>query len=318
MLYFALKHLIYMKDKWFVIVNPTSGSGIAKKKWSFINKQLKNHNFNFSFQFTQFHQHAVNLSKDAINSGYRNIIAIGGDGTFHQVINGIHQTEINNIRLGIIPVGTGNDWVKTYGIPTDIKKAISIIRANFTTKQDIGKIKITSGKEIYFNNLAGVGFDAYVAKNINKFKKLGFLAYLVAGIISIFNFKKPILTIQIGDKEIIKKSKSLMLLIGICNYCGGGMRLTKDVNTKDGLFDITYVEHFGFFNILTNIHTIFNGRLTNHKLVKTFKGKTLNIINSKIQTAYIQADGELIGSGSFEVSQVKSPINFIIPEPVKS
>ena len=109
-----------------------------------------------------------------------------------------------------------------------------------------------------------------------------------------------------------------MLLIGICNYCGGGMQLTKDVNIRDGLFDITYVEYFSFFNILTNIHNIFNGRLTHHKLVKTFKGKTLKIINSNIQRAYIQADGELIGVGSFKVSQVKSSINFLIPEPVKS
>lgn len=317
--YFAYLILFkIMNDKWFVIVNPTSGNGAASKKWPLIEKKLKKEAFIFDYKKSEYHNHAEDLSKEAVELGYNKIIAVGGDGTFHQVINGISkskQTKNKKIKLGIIPVGTGNDWVKTYKIPTDIKKAISIIQKDNTCIQDLGKITLlSSNKIIYFNNLAGVGFDAFVVKKIQHYKNLGVIAYLVAGIISIINFKRPLLTIQIGASRIIKKRKSLMLLIGLCSYCGGGMRLTKDVNTTDNLFDITYVERFGFFNIFTNLHNIFNGELCNHKLVKTYKSYYLKIDITNSQNTYIQADGELIGSESFTVVIEESNINFIIPE----
>ena len=311
-----------MKEQWFVIINPTSGNGAASKKWPYIKETLRNHSFNFIYKKTEYHQHAIELAVNAVDKGFTKIIAVGGDGTFHEVVNGILKSKMKNkqeIKLGIIPVGTGNDWVKTYNISTNYKEAIAIITNDYSTKQDIGKLTISETNEVvYFNNLAGIGFDAYVVKKIAHYKNFGFLAYLIAGILSIINFKKPGLTIDIGSKRVVTNQKSLTLLIGICKYCGGGMRLTKDVHPEDGLFDITYVEHFGFFNILANLHNIFNGKLCDHYLVKTFKSNTVNITCKKTQNTYIQADGEKIGKGSFTVSTIKSPINFIIPDPSKS
>ena len=264
-----------MTNKWFVVINPTSGNGSAGKKWPQIKQLLIERSFDFDYKISQYHKHAIHLTTEAILYGYKKIIAVGGDGTFHQVVNGIYNSEkITNldIKLGIIPVGTGNDWVKTYNIPANYHEAVSIIENDFTTVQDIGKLTVEeSNEKIYFNNLAGIGFDAFVAQKIHHYKYLGYLAYLIAGILSIMNFKRPKLSIQIDNKTIVTNKKSLMFLIGLCNYCGGGMQLTENVKLSDGLFDITYVEHFGFFNILFNLHNIFNGRLCNHKLVKTFK-----------------------------------------------
>ena len=240
-----------MKDNWFVIINPTSGNGTASKKWPDIKDTLTNQSFKFNYKKTEYPQHAIDITVKAVEKGYTKIIAVGGDGTFHEVINGILKSKLNNnkeVKVGIIPVGTGNDWVKTYNIPTNYKEAIAIIMKDYTTIQDIGKLTINETNEVvYFNNLAGIGFDAYVANKIDHYKNLGFLAYLIAGILSIINFKRPVLTVDVGSKRIVSNKKSLTLLIGICKYCGGGMRLTKDVYPKDGLFDITYVENFGFF-----------------------------------------------------------------------
>lgn len=227
-----------MNAKWFVIINPTSGNGAAKKKWNSIYNELKKQEFNFDFSFTEYKKHSVELIEKALKKGITNFICVGGDGTFHTIVNGIlhlNPANISAIKLGIIPVGTANDWIKTYKIPNHYKKAIQIIKTEFTIKQDVGKLHIYENNLIvYFINLAGIGFDGYVVNKVHKFKYLGFLAYLTGALISIASYKKSTLEIIFDETKI--KEKTLMLLIGICNYSGGGMQLTQNVNPTDGFF----------------------------------------------------------------------------------
>lgn len=284
-----------MTNKWFVIINPTSGNGASKKKWPLIFNELKKQQFNFEFHFTEHKNHAIELIQNAINKGFKKVISVGGDGTLHSIVNGILNLNLANISeltIGIIPIGTGNDWVKTYNISKHYKKAIEIIKAENTIKQDIGKIILTeTNKIIYFNNLAGIGFDAYVVNKVHKFKNLGSLAYLTGALVSLFSYKKSLLEIHFNNK--IKKNKTLLLFIGICNYCGGGMQLTKNPNPTDGLF---------------------NGKITNHKIVENYKTNSLVIKVLDSQKTYIQADGELIGSGNFSVTLIPNALTFITPK----
>ena len=104
-----------------------------------------------------------------------------------------------------------------------------------------------------------------------------------------------------------------MVLIGICKYSGGGMQLTKNPNSTDGLLDISYIKDLTLLTILNNIQSLFNGKITNHKLINTYKASTLKINVLDNNKSYIQADGELIGSGDFLVSILPKAINFIIP-----
>ena len=114
---------------------------------------LKLKNINFSYSFTEYRKHEVILVDKAIKQGYRNIISVGGDGTLHHVVNGIMKQryiKTSKIKLGVIPLGTGNDWIKTYGIPLSIKKSINIIISNKTIYQDIGYINLpTYPKDSY-------------------------------------------------------------------------------------------------------------------------------------------------------------------------
>jgi len=113
--------------------------------------------------------------------------------------------------------------------------------------------------------------------------------------------------------NIVLKGKTLMLLIGLCKYSGGGMQLTKSTNPSDGLFDISYIQKITLFTILGNIKGLFNGNITNHKLVNTYKTSSIRITVLDTQKTYIQADGELIGLGDFTVELLPKAINFIIP-----
>ena len=305
-----------MGEKWFVIINPTSGNGAAKKKWNPICNELIKQKFDFEFSLTEYKKHSVALIEKAIKQGITKFICVGGDGTLHNMVNGIlslNPANISAIKIGIIPVGTGNDWVKTYKISNEYKKAIQTIKAEFTIKQDIGKLFINENNStIYFNNLAGIGFDGYVVNKVHKFKYLGFLAYLTGALLSIASYKKSALEITFDHTEI--KEKTLMLLIGICKYSGGGMQLTKNANSTDGLFDISHINKIGLLTLLGNIGGLFNGNITNHKLVTNYKTSKLNIKDLDTHITYIQADGELVGSGSFEAEIIPAALNFIVPE----
>lgn len=300
-------------SSWFIIANPTAGNNAVKKKKDAIINILNIENIDFEFIFSEYHLHEIELVYTAISNGFRNFISIGGDGTLHNIVNGIMtQKKVDplTIKVGVIPFGTGNDWVKTYNISKKLKKAISIIKRGKTISQDIGKIKLlNTEKTIYFNNLAGIGFDGYVVKTINKYKKLGPLSYLFGSIIGFINYRKSQLEIYFNGTKIT--TKSLLTLVGICEYSGGGMKLTKDVNTTDNLFDISIAKNFNFITLLLNIKSFFNGKIVNHHEVETFKTSEIKIISSD-KNSFIQADGELIGQGGFIATIIPSQINFII------
>jgi len=304
-----------MSQKWFVIVNPVSGNGAAKKKWPLIFTELQAQAFSFEFAITEHKNHALDLIEEAVKKGFKKFICVGGDGTLHTIVNGILTIKppiYSEIKIGIVPIGTGNDWIKTYHISKNYKKAIQTIKGENSLKQDIGKITLAKNNEvIYFNNLAGIGFDGYVVNKVHKFKNLGFLAYLAGAIVSLASYKKANLEIRFNN--IVIKEPTLMLLIGICKYSGGGMQLTKNAHPTDGLFDISHIHKVHLFNILGNLKGLFNGNITDHKLVNNYKTSSLDIKVLDTQKAYIQADGELIGSGDFKVSMIENAISFIVP-----
>lgn len=305
-----------MNKEWLVIINPKSGNGKALKKWNLIKTELQNQKFKFTYTFTKYHKHAIKIIEQAVKHNISKFICVGGDGSLHHIVNGlmIHQKTINlhAIKLGIIPVGTGNDWIKTYGISKDIKEAISIIKKEKTFLQDIGKITLLkSNKTVYFNNIAGIGFDAFVVKNVQHFKKFGFIAYLISSLLSIIFYKRSNLKIKFNNTTLNKKS--IVLLFGIGKFSGGGMQLTKFKTANSGFLEITYLDHLNIFMLLKHINKLFVGKVTDLSFVKTFKSASIKVeINSNITTTYIQTDGELIDSENFKVTIEPKALPFII------
>jgi len=297
-------------NTWFLIVNPSSGNKNFKNSWNEIKYLLNLKKIQYSFAFSQYTKHEVELVREVIKKGYKIIISVGGDGTLHHVINGVMtQTYIktNKVKIGIIPLGTGNDWIKTYNIPNSIEKSIAIIKKNTTILQDIGCITLLNGKKEYFNNLAGIGYDGYVVKNLKYLKKVGSIAFLLSGLYSLLSYRKKKYSITIGDETL--KEECLMIVFGICKYSGGGLRVTKYPNPTDGLLDITIVKKFSFFNLLFNLPKLYNGNIVHHKKVDNYKVKELNIINDN---SIIEADGEVVGYGSLDVTILQNAVQFLV------
>jgi len=301
-----------VKNSCFLIANPTSGNGNFSKKWKKIQHILKTKKIDYSFAFTKYSKHEIELVNTAIQQGFRIIISIGGDGTLHNVVNGIMlQTYIktSELTIGVIPLGTGNDWIKTYNIPNDIEEAIDIIQQHKVILQDIGVIE-TNGKKLhYFNNVAGLGYDGYIVNKLNSLKRFGAVAYLLSGLYGLLFYKKNTFKILFNDTVI--KTKCLMTVVGICQFSGGGMQFTKDVNPTDGLLDVTIAKNLTFIDLVLNLPKLYSGKIVHHKKVETYKTNEIIIIpiNSK---PFIQADGELIGTGKIKVTIVKNATQFFI------
>ncbi|MBT8395108.1 MAG: diacylglycerol kinase family lipid kinase [Bacteroidia bacterium] len=299
--------------KWFVIINPTSGNGSSKLKWPKIESLLTTNSFDFDYAFTEHENHSTELIQQAIENGILNIVCVGGDGTLHNVVNAImSQTQVpsKDIKIGVIPIGTGNDWVKTHDIPNDFEKAIQIIKNGNKKTQDLGKIEFINEERnpVYFNNLAGVGFDGFVVSKVHKYKHFGALAYLTGAVLGLFSFKNFKSKVVVNDEEI--KTKTLMILIGLCNYSGGGMQLTKEANPFDGLFDISVAKNLNAFDIIRNLFRLFNGKIVYHKKVETLKTDSISITINEDNFPFIQADGELIGKGNIKLSVVPKAFTF--------
>lgn len=300
-----------MKTTWFLIVNPSSGSSRFTKVWSNIQSELNKLNIDYDFAFTKSSKDEIRIVKSALKNGFQKLIVVGGDGTLHHVLNGIFKQNTirtNQIKLGIIPIGTGNDWIKTYNIPNSIQKAIAVINNDKTATQDVGLIHNNSTKE-YFINVAGIGYDGYVVQKLQHLKKLGSISYLISGLYGLLFYKKSNYIIKTPNETYT--SKCLMVLFGICSYSGGGMKMTKDANPNDGLLDVTIAKDFSFFDLVFNLPKIYNGKIIHHSKVINLKTDKINVIDNK-QESLIEADGELVGRGSTQVSIIPKSIQVFV------
>ena len=299
--------------KWFVIINPISGNGKSKKKWPQIKRELETVGFNFEFAFTEYSKHSSLLLTTALDKGITNIICIGGDGTLHNIVNGIMNQKTNpthKITVGMIPIGTGNDWVKTHNIPNKFVDAIKLIQQGNILTQDVGKIEFTNQNKpsVFFNNLAGIGFDGYVANKVVKYKKLGPIAYLIGALFGLFSFNNFNSTCYINADCF--SNKTLMVLIGLGKFSGGGMQLTKTPNPFDGLFDISIAKNLNKLEIIKNLGKLYNGKITNHRKVFSLKSDAIKIVVEEKHSPYIQADGEVIGTGNILVTLIPKAFSF--------
>ena len=305
-------------NDWLVIVNLHSGSKRCEKDWPEIKSLLEDSSLKLEYVFTERTYHAIEITKNYITEkGYKNIIIVGGDGTMNEVVNGLFRQErypTTEITLGLITVGTGNDWGRYYGMNKSYKKMIKAITKGKTFIQDVGKVNYehTAEKEDrYFVNIAGMGYDALVAKktNISKEKgRGGVLIYLINLLQSLFQYSYTKLRITADGKQVFD-GKVFTISIGICKYNGGGMMQLPFAVSDDGLFDVTLVRKTSKLRVIRKVKNQYDGSFINMKDVETYRGKNFIIESIPNNALFLETDGESLGH---------SPLYFeIVPKSVK-
>lgn len=303
-------------QEWMVIVNPNAGSGKGRKDWDRISALLEKENIPFCSKFTMEKGQAAEFTGDAIKEGYRKIISVGGDGTLNEVVNGVFSQQAcpsEKIVLGMIPVGTGNDWGRMFSIPLVYEGAVAVIKEHKTLLHDIGIVSYYSGSEQhkrYFINIAGVGFESVVVRKTNKQKDKGRsnnAIYLYNLLTSLISYRNTVSDIIVDGRK--STSKVFSVNVGNGRYCGGGMRQTPEALPDDGLLDITVIKGIGKIEIIRNLKILYDGTILSHPKVDGYRAKNLRVESESL--LYVEADGESLGHTPAEFSIIPSAINIV-------
>ncbi|MFH1121559.1 MAG: diacylglycerol kinase family protein [Bacteroidota bacterium] len=285
---------------WFVIVNPNAGRRKGEKDWLEIAALLNDAGIRFISVFTEHPNHAVKLARKYIETGYRQIIVVGGDGTLNEVVNGVYTQKKylpQEITLAMIPVGTGNDWGRSFNIPSGYREAIQVISRQITKLQDVGRVNYIHkdlAKQRHFINMAGLGFDAMVAKRTNKVKergKSGPFSYLISLFTSLIAYKPIISRVTVDGQNI--DADVFSMSVAICRFNGGGMMQAPDAIPDDGLFDVTIITRVSRFLVIRSVKKLYDGSFLSMPQVKTFRGAHVEIVSNP--DLYLETDGESLG-----------------------
>jgi len=291
-----------------IIINPKAGRNISRK---FIEKPIDTIKKFFSdkkitvdIKETKRKGHAKILAK---NKRFDIIIAVGGDGTINEVINGFsleNSNADNRQLLGIIPTGSENVFAKEMNIPLNVKRACEVILRMNHRKIDLG---LVNNKRFIFT--LGIGFDAQAITQADPFIKqiIGKHSYLLAGFKTLFSYKQEEITITNKNK----KHKGYFALVNNLKLYGGKMIFTPDAKPDDGYFDVCLFKKRDIFSMFKNLASAKSGHIKTFGDVEIFKCKEA-IITSKKPVLY-HTDAEISGKTPVSVSIKKHAIDLIIP-----
>jgi YegS/Rv2252/BmrU family lipid kinase len=306
------------KTSWMVIVNPKAGLGYGLRDWPAISNQLNRSGVEFTCVFTEKKYHAIELTVKAVNDGYRKIVAIGGDGTVNEIVNGIFiqkRVPTTDILLAVIPVGTGNDWVRMYGIPRYYSESVKSIVECCTVCQDVGLISyhetMLSHKR-YMANVAGIGFDAIANRCFNKMKdegRKGRGLYIIGVIKALLKYKSKRFKITV-DGKLFFDGYMFDASIGIGPYNGGGMQPMPAAIFDDGLLDITIIKKINKLWVLKSFRKLYNGKIYTHPKVVASQGKRIEV--ESFPPSPIEIDGEALGFSPFVFEVVPCSITVVV------
>ncbi len=301
-----------------VIVNPKAGSGRGLKDWPVISNQMYDSGLSFTCVFTAHKYHAVELTVKAINDGFRNIVAVGGDGTIHEVVNGIFIQDTvptTDISLAVIPTGTGNDWIRMYGISKTYSEAVKSLAEKRSILQDVAEVTFyeTRVKHVrYMANVAGLGYDAVVNLKYNNLKdegKQGKMLYLRSTFNTFMKFRSKHFKIT-ADGRPFYEGMVFSGAVGIGQYNGGGMQQTPNALVNDGLMDLTIIRKMSKLRVLRNFKLLYSGNIYSNPKVIFTQAKRIEI--STVPQTRIEIDGEAVGFSPFSFELVPHSIRVVV------
>ena len=300
-------------------MNPAAGKGKVNRKLPFIEKSLLSNQIFYELVKTQKSGDAILLVKKGIENGFRNIMAIGGDGTNNEVVNGIIQQDIvpsQSITYALLSIGTGNDWIKTHGIPQNIPKFLMMLKKGKTTFQDIGVVSYLNSETVqkrYFVNVAGMAYDAFVVKETEKQSGIfsNKLFYLISLMRYLFQYKLQKAKIQVNGLEL--RDYFYTINVGICRFAGGGMEIVPHAVPNDGQLAITIAGQLSKWSVILNTYRFYNGTIAKLSKISTHFSTNIKVESLENDPIFLEVDGEFLGHTPVEFGIVPKALKILIP-----
>lgn len=279
-----------------VVVNPVAGKGRAVKALPVIEQEFKRYSLEYEICLTESPWHAAKLAEEAVTLGY-DVVAAGGDGTANEVLNGLMLARNNGLgttRMGVLPVGRGNDFGFSMGVPSNLKEACQALAEGKTRWIDIGLIRgglYPHGR--YFGNGVGIGFDAVVGFVAAELPLSGFPAYLIATLKTmLLYYHAPLLEITLDGQTFHKPCLMVSIMNGY--RLGGGFYMTPDSKPDDRIFDLCIAGKVSRTRILRIIPSFFKGSQGRWKQDISFHRSAEITVRSLDGALPTHADGETI------------------------
>ncbi len=306
-------------EEWFVIVNPVSGRGRGGRDWPRIAELLDRAGVSYTFNFSPARYEAIDLAESVVRMGYRKIMVVGGDGTMHEVLNGLwRQTDVplEELTVGVIPVGTGNDWVRHVGIPHDYEAAIRVIFTGRIYHQDIIRARYQTPKgegERVVANIAGVGLDAEVIKAVEAAwarGRKGRGTYMKCLLKTVFTHSPQACRVTVDGQERYYP-KIFTAAVGNNRFNGGGLEQLPCALSDDGLAEVMILRSLTAGMVPRALWLLLNGRINEIVTVENFRCRRISFDFEG--GGPVELDGELVGNTAVEYEIIPRALRVIVP-----
>jgi diacylglycerol kinase (ATP) len=297
------------------VVNPAAGRGSTLNAIVAIRQLLPSFGHKVLVTRTEGPGHATEIARCASTEF---VVAVGGDGTINEVVNGLVGTDK---ALGIIPTGSGNDFIKSVRIPKDFRRALQLLHEGSERPVDAGTVSCGKARDgsteyapaRYFLNGVGIGFDGQVAWRMSQNRMFrGTMAYFVAVLQTLKSYRSPEFHMQIDGQP--QAGRKLLVAAGNGACAGGGFYLTPEAKVDDGRLDLCMIEDIRIPRILPLIPAVMSGKPVKRSFVRYARASTICVESA--ETFWVHADGEVVGPGveGVKLAVVPGAVRLLAPD----
>lgn len=277
-----------------VILNPAARGGRGGKIRPRVEAALRSRGIDFELVPTQGPGHAFEVAQKLSGRGGDRLLVVGGDGTIHEVVNGLLQTDGPSPALAVLPVGTGNDFFRMIGSPPDLPSVLDLLEDGIERKMDVGRVRY-GGREARFVNLLGIGLDVEVLKHRSGFSIFSGLPQYMAGLLAaLVRFRSFPIQVDILDPNETISGPTLLSGVTVGPSIGGGFHICPEASPFDGLLDLFFVEPLGLGSILRYIPRVLRGTHSNIPEFHSRKVRQIRIFRPGGEPFFFEMDGELM------------------------
>jgi YegS/Rv2252/BmrU family lipid kinase len=285
------------------LVNPAADSGATGRRWPEIARLAADRGLIGDALLSEHPGHLVDLAREAAKNGARLLVAVGGDGTVNEIVNGI--AGIDGVELAIVHRGTGGDFVRTFGIPRNLEGALDVAHTGRSRQVDLGRasLRTWAGRDsvTLFANIASAGMSGAVAKRVNETGKAlgGKISYAWSTLAVFARWRNAQITVRVGDETRTGAMYDVVAANG--RYFGGGMKICPDADPADGLFDVLLIGDVTKRDLVLTLPKIYRGTHLPHPKAELLRGPHVTI-EAPIPLP-VELDGEQPGTtpASFEI-----------------
>lgn len=302
-------------DKWGVIYNPKAGTRKVQKRWKEIKAYMDSKGVSYDYVQSEGFGSVERLAGILANNGYRTIVVVGGDGALNDAINGImlsNAEDKENIAIGIIPNGIGNDFAKYWEMSSEYKEAVDCIINNRRRKIDVGTCYYYDGQKHmtrYFLNAINIGLGARIVKITDQCKRfwgVKFLSYFMAFISLIFERKLYRMHLKINGEHIRGR------IMTVCIGSALGYGQAPSAVPYNGWLDVSVIYRPELLQLFSGIWMLMEGRILNHKVVKPYRTQKIKVLRA--QNASVDLDGRILDRHfPLDIGVLHEAITLIIP-----